>query len=570
MKYMLNQLFVSAILASFLVLPASAHAAVFNVNVTYDLFDDLPGDGVCDDGYGNCTLRAAIQEHNARVAGGIPGANEITFTLPGSPPWTIVPLGNTLGAFPAIAGALTISGPGAEKLTIDIGQLQNAVFEITDFGSSGFLVLITGLTFSGASRSVDSLFAPITIYAQDPPPLLHHVTLSKIAIRSTNLDLTGNGPLYGGGIEARNTILTLDEVLVDRNQARRGGGVYCDGCTLEVRNSTISNNRALETGGGIHAIRSDVTIRNSTISGNYAAYSGGGIFSGDSINTAADLTIRNSTIAYNSVLDPKETDPYSIYGGGGIAEYMTTGTKTFQNVILTANNDLGAFPIINNVPRSFSHDCYGSFSSLGYNLITNNWGCTISNYMTDNIFLDNRTTTILRPLASNGGFGPTHQPLTPSTLFIDAGNNAGCEARDQRGVLRPKDGDGNGSAVCDIGAFEMDHCENGRIDITVFESGIDCGGDCPACTCGGAPIYRGAQAHYSLQAAYANTASGALIRLQQNTMFWEDLSMYLPGAVTLKGGHNCAITQVLGSFSTIRGLVTMAGGTVEFNQIVIE
>jgi hypothetical protein len=39
---------------------------------------------------------------------------------------------------------------------------------------------------------------------------------------------------------------------------------------------------------------------------------------------------------------------------------------------------------------------------------------------------------------------------------IDAGDNAACPAVDQRGVARPIDGDGDGVAVCDIGAVEYE------------------------------------------------------------------------------------------------------------------
>ena len=48
-------------------------AAVFTVDSPADVVDASPGDGACDDGSGNCTLRAAIQEANA-----LAGADEIT------------------------------------------------------------------------------------------------------------------------------------------------------------------------------------------------------------------------------------------------------------------------------------------------------------------------------------------------------------------------------------------------------------------------------------------------------------------------------------------------------------
>jgi hypothetical protein len=40
---------------------------------------------------------------------------------------------------------------------------------------------------------------------------------------------------------------------------------------------------------------------------------------------------------------------------------------------------------------------------------------------------------------------------------IDAGNNAGCPATDQRGVIRPLAGTRGGPLKCDIGAYELNY-----------------------------------------------------------------------------------------------------------------
>jgi hypothetical protein len=61
----------------------------------------------------------------------------------------------------------------------------------------------------------------------------------------------------------------------------------------------------------------------------------------------------------------------------------------------------------------------------------------------------------LDPLADNGGPTQTHG-LQDDSPAIDVGDNNGCPATDQRGVSRPVDGDSDGTATCDIGAFELD------------------------------------------------------------------------------------------------------------------
>ncbi len=79
--------------------------SVFTVDTTADDADFATGDGVCDTddsvGDGPCTLRAAIQQANAS-----PGADVISFAIPGPGPHTIQPL----SGLPAITEAVTIDG----------------------------------------------------------------------------------------------------------------------------------------------------------------------------------------------------------------------------------------------------------------------------------------------------------------------------------------------------------------------------------------------------------------------------------------------------------------------------
>lgn len=74
----------------------------------------------------------------------------------------------------------------------------------------------------------------------------------------------------------------------------------------------------------------------------------------------------------------------------------------------------------------------------------------------------------LGPLEDNGGPTLTHA-LLPGSPAIDAADDAKCPSIDQRGIERPQDGDGNGVATCDIGAFELES----QNKPPVAEAGID-------------------------------------------------------------------------------------------------
>ena len=79
----------------------SAATTVLIVDSTGDGGDNNPGDGVCDDGTGNCTLRAAIEETNT-----ISGTETIKFDIPGPGPHAIQPT----SSLPPITDPVVIDG----------------------------------------------------------------------------------------------------------------------------------------------------------------------------------------------------------------------------------------------------------------------------------------------------------------------------------------------------------------------------------------------------------------------------------------------------------------------------
>ncbi len=106
-------------------------------------------DNICQTAGGVCTLRAAIQQANAR-----PGADEIWFNLSGSPPYTII----VSSALPAITEAVIIDGwtqPGwtaaplievrgmptvGNGLTITAGGSTVRGLVVNRFGGHGLLI----------------------------------------------------------------------------------------------------------------------------------------------------------------------------------------------------------------------------------------------------------------------------------------------------------------------------------------------------------------------------------------------------------------------------------------------
>ena len=116
-----------ALLATLLISPPPAHAVTFTVNSTADTSDATPGDGMCDDGTGVCTLRAAIEEANT-----LNGADTINFdptVFPPEAPATISPASDLPPLADSTAGT-TIDGSGAGVI-VDGNDDPNILFGFT-------------------------------------------------------------------------------------------------------------------------------------------------------------------------------------------------------------------------------------------------------------------------------------------------------------------------------------------------------------------------------------------------------------------------------------------------------
>jgi len=126
-----------------LVTTTGASGAVFQVESTADAPDANPGDGICADATGACTLRAALREANANES-----ADEISLPAGGfvvPPPILPQPLGE-VGENPVLED-LTLAGVGAGATTLE-GSLDLGV---CFFGCGGPTVSIRQLTLHAPS-----------------------------------------------------------------------------------------------------------------------------------------------------------------------------------------------------------------------------------------------------------------------------------------------------------------------------------------------------------------------------------------------------------------------------------
>jgi hypothetical protein len=250
---------------------------------------------------------------------------------------------------------------------------------------------------------------------------------------------------FGGGlscVDATVTTSTVSENTADSD----GGGVFSIHTTTMDR-STVSDNLAGGNGGGIKALTAKLT--NVTVSGNSAGVGhgtanngvvpasggGGGVF-------ATHGTLLNCTIVEN----------FATGFGGGVNTDGVTDLVHVKNTIIARN-------FVQSL--SIGPDAIGNFVSDGHNLIgifIDQGGFGAGGFVFgakgDQLgTADTPIDPLLGPLANNGGPTKTHALLAGSPA-IDRGDNSGAPATDQRGVARARDGDGNGSKIVDIGAFE--------------------------------------------------------------------------------------------------------------------
>lgn len=211
-----------------------------------------------------------------------------------------------------------------------------------------------GITINGdASSRLLNLDSPGSFIALKQVTLSNGSTATRggaiyandVTLNLRNSTISGNSATDGGGIFATSSsFVELTQSEVSGNTASDdGGGLYIKSVTtLVLANSTISNNSAGSNGrgGGIQGkFVIDVSLTNSTVSGNSARYGGGLAVSGA-------LTITDSTISENTAGNSgggirKEFGPVRLYNSsvwGNVANTVGGGIYSVSNSFTTISN----------------------------------------------------------------------------------------------------------------------------------------------------------------------------------------------------------------------------------------
>jgi len=223
-------------------------AATFAVNTVADTLDANPGDGLCADAAGACSLRAAISEANA-----LAGADIITVP-PGTYTQTLVAPNDdaNAGGDWDVTSAITINGSGEFSCALQAAPSPGVATErVLNVRPGGDLrlsrVMVRNGNFSGTMTAA-TRGAGIEN--------LGVLTLDNVIVRDNQLT-SNNGNPYGAGIHNAGTAMTLISSAVTGNTVSRqtggssfGGGIASTSeTTITITNGYIGDNNAFANGG---------------------------------------------------------------------------------------------------------------------------------------------------------------------------------------------------------------------------------------------------------------------------------------------------------------------------------
>jgi hypothetical protein len=303
-------------------------------------------------------------------------------------------------------------------------------------------------------------------------PRLEHVFVTK--------NTAGN---QGGGMMNQNgSNPVLSHVNVSSNTAALGGGLVNDNSSPLISHSIFSDNTASEAGGIFNRNQSAPQLSHVIISGNASE------FAGAMFNQNSSPTLVQTTITENSAQS----------GSSGIVNQAGSQTIINNSILWENHYSLEAGGVVE--PQILDDS---NAQTIVNNSIVQGGFAGVGNLDTDPLFAE----PVDDPIATHTTVGDFH--LSAGSPAIDAGNNdllpqdfgdAECTTPDGNtseiieidfdGKPRIEDGNGDGTAQVDLGAYEAPSIALVTYPLTVMvtgegsgtvssnKAGILCGDDC--------------------------------------------------------------------------------------------
>jgi len=287
----------------------------------------------------------------------------------------------------------------------------------------------------------------------------------------------------GGGMynnDDSNSIVT-NCTFSDNNATNVGGGMCNRQSNPTVTDCTFIVNSATNAGGGIYNYYNNMTLIRCTFTGNTTAVNGGGVYNNGGSSTITDCTFSSNSADYGggmyNIYSASPTVTNCVFlnntatglsagaeGGGGMLN-QTSATPSLINCVFRGNSEYGICnlgfggpsqaTVINCILWADTPDeIYNEIDSIvtvTYSDVQGGWGGT-GNIDADPRFVD----------ANNPDPNLWNLRLKPDSPCIDTGDNnaPGLPATDLAGNLRIADGDQDGTAIVDMGAYELSHVRN--------------------------------------------------------------------------------------------------------------
>ncbi|HEV3341571.1 MAG TPA: choice-of-anchor Q domain-containing protein [Pirellulales bacterium] len=424
------------------------------------------------------TLRAAVNNADAH-----PSSNgDVIYLGPGT-----YNLTNAVGAGQVDDGTvgnlfvtdpnLTIIGAGEGQTIINASSLGDRVFQVRPQGGLHLVGLtVTGGNPSNGVRDDGTLGRSGGGILNDGTLTLDHVDVSQNTatdggggiynasgqITITNSEINSNQAAFGGGLRGFGTT-TIQYSTLHGNVAAFGGAIDQRGGLLTIVGSNLNSNKADEDGGAIELEGAAQLVAIDDFFNLNDELVGGALFFNSEANNTSPSTITGSTFANSAAsaiadfADPLTVTNSTFVGnsqaalslGGAASASVTSSTITANTfgVVVDADSQL---TLHNDIVAKNQQDISGAVLSEGHNLIGDGSGASglVSSDLVGSA--GSPLDPMLGPLQDNGGSTLTLTPLSGSPA-IDAGDDNGAPATDQRGFPRPS------GAHVDIGAVEYVH-----------------------------------------------------------------------------------------------------------------